>query len=160
MYCPNCGEENVDEAKFCKGCGKPMQGTPPTEEEYERESYRTSESLGPPPEIPNYLAQAILVTIFCCLPFGIVSIVYAAQVNGKLAVGDINGARDASKNAKMWAWIAFGIGIVLGLPVWIAVLVGVYGILGPVGLILIVLVALVALAIALYLSNSAKKQRL
>ena len=155
MYCPNCGEENVDEAKFCKGCGKPVHGTTPTADEFEAESYESPASF---PEIPNYLAQAILVTIFCCLPFGIVSIVYAAQVNGKLAVGDINGARDASKNAKMWAWIAFGIGIVLGLPVWIAVLVGVYGILGPVGLILIVLVALVALAIVLYLSNSAKKQ--
>lgn len=37
--------------------------------------------------MPTYLAPAILTTIFCCLPFGIVSIVYAAQVNGKLAAG-------------------------------------------------------------------------
>ena len=78
MYCPNCGAENIDEAKFCKGCGKPMHGTPPAEVEPEPERYGTSESLGPLPEMPTYLAQAILVTIFCCLPFGIVSIVYAA----------------------------------------------------------------------------------
>ena len=112
MYCPNCGEENVDEAKFCKGCGKPMQETPTIEEEYERESYRTSESLGPPPEIPNYLAQAILVTIFCCLPFGIVSIVYAAQVNGFVAADKIDSALQASESAKMWAWISFAVGLV------------------------------------------------
>ena len=112
MYCPNCGEENVDEAKFCKGCGKPMHGTPPTEVEPEPERYGTSESLGPLPEMPNHLVWAILVTIFCCLPFGIVSIVYAAQVNGKVAAGNIDAARLASDNAKMWAWISFGVGLV------------------------------------------------
>lgn len=63
--------------------------------------------------IPNYLVQAILTTICCCLPFGIVAIVYAAQVNGKVAAGDMAGAQAASKNAKMWCWIAFGCGIVL-----------------------------------------------
>ena len=67
----------------------------------------------PPPAqtIPNYLVQAILVTFFCCLPLGIVSIVFAAQVNTKAAAGDIQGALAASKQAKTFAWIAFGIGI-------------------------------------------------
>ena len=62
------------------------------------------------PHVPNYLVQAILVTIFCCLPAGIVSIVYAAQVNSKLAAGDMNGALESSRSAKMWAWISFGLG--------------------------------------------------
>ena len=62
--------------------------------------------------VPNYLVQSILVTIFCCQPFGIVSIVYAAQVNTKLGVGDVAGAQLASENAKKWAWIAFAAGIV------------------------------------------------
>ena len=68
-----------------------------------------------PANIPNYLVQSILVTLCCCLPFGIVAVVYSAQVNGKLAAGDIAGAQNASKNAKMWAWIAFGTGIVITL---------------------------------------------
>ena len=38
--------------------------------------------------VPNYLVQAILTTLFCCLPLGIVSIVFATQVNSKLSVGD------------------------------------------------------------------------
>ncbi len=63
------------------------------------------------PDIPNYLVQAILTTVFCCLPAGIVSIVYAAQVNGKVGAGDISGAMDASRKAKMWAWISFGAGL-------------------------------------------------
>ena len=63
--------------------------------------------------VPNYLVQAILCTLFCCLPAGIVSIVYAAQVNSKLAVGDRMGAIQSSENAKKWAWVSFGIGLAL-----------------------------------------------
>ena len=65
--------------------------------------------------IPNYLVQAILTTLFCCLPVGVVSIVYAAQVTSKQAVGDVAGAQQASANAKAWAWISFGVGIGLYL---------------------------------------------
>ena len=50
----------------------------------------------------NYLVESILVTIFCCQPFGIVGIVFASQVNSKFAVGDFEGAQKASKNAKNW----------------------------------------------------------
>ena len=60
----------------------------------------------PPPNVPNYLVQSILVTLFCCLPFGIVAIVFASQVNGKLQAGDIQGAMHASKQAKMWCTIS------------------------------------------------------
>lgn len=68
------------------------------------------------PQIPNHLVWAILSTLFCCLPLGIVSIVFAAQVNGKLAAGDIAGAREASDKAKkfaMWGAIAGVVVLVL-----------------------------------------------
>ncbi len=75
----------------------------------------------------NYLVWAILTTILCCLPFGIVSIVYAAQVNSKWQVGDFAGANIASKNAKIWAWVSFGVGL-FGMLVWvILMIVGVVG---------------------------------
>jgi len=70
----------------------------------------------PPRMIPNYLAQSILVTLFCCLPLGIPAIVYAAQVNGKVAAGDVQGAIHASETAKMWVWISFGVGLA-----WVAI---------------------------------------
>jgi hypothetical protein len=63
--------------------------------------------------VPNYLVQAILLTIFCCLPLGIVAIIFAAQVNSKLALGDVYGAQEASNKAKMWCWWAFGVGLVV-----------------------------------------------
>ncbi len=65
--------------------------------------------------VPNYLVPAILSTICCCVPFGIVAIVFAAQVNSKLAAGDRAGAVAASEKAKLWCWIAFGSGIVVSL---------------------------------------------
>lgn len=84
-----------------------------------------SQPWTPPPaagataNIPNYLIPAILATLFCCLPVGVVSIIFAAQVNSKLAAGDIAGATDASKKAKMFMLIAIG----LGLLVWICAIV-------------------------------------
>ena len=43
--------------------------------------------------VNNNMVKAILVTIFCCLPLGIVAIIKASEVNGKLAAGDIEGAQ-------------------------------------------------------------------
>jgi hypothetical protein len=55
---------------------------------------------GPPPK--NWLVESILVTIFCCLPFGIVAIINASNVNSRLALGDYQGAQEASVNAGKW----------------------------------------------------------
>lgn len=69
--------------------------------------------------IPNYLWQSIVVTIFCCWPCGIPAIVYAAKVDGLKMSGNINGAMEASANAKKWCFIS--------LFSWIGIMV-LYGI--------------------------------
>ena len=107
MFCPSCGKENSPGIAFCAHCGAAMGGA----------------AGAARPAIPNHLVWAILTTLFCCLPFGIVSIVYAAQVNGKVAAGDVAGAMAASKSAKTWAWVSFGV----GLAVMILYFVGVVG---------------------------------
>lgn len=66
---------------------------------------------GMQPHVPNYLWQSIVCTACCCLPFGIAAIVFAAQVNGKLAAGDVPGAMESSRKARLWCWISFGCGI-------------------------------------------------
>jgi hypothetical protein len=68
-------------------------------------------------EIPTYLVPAILSTLFCCLPFGVPAIVYAAQVSSKQSAGDIAGAQTASKNAKTWCWVAVGVGVIWNIVV-------------------------------------------
>ena len=75
------------------------------------------------PGVPTYLPHAILATLFCCLPFGIVAIVYAAKVGTMQAMGDYHAATRASDSARMWCWIAFGCGLVgtliYGIVFWI-----------------------------------------
>lgn len=85
------------------------QATPPPA------SLRPMQSMSPVADIPSYLWQSIVVTLCCCLPFGIVAIIYAAQVKSKLGVGDVTGAQEASGKAKMWCWIGFGVGLVVNL---------------------------------------------
>jgi len=65
---------------------------------------------GTPSNVPNYLVLAI-ISLFCCLPLGVVAIIFAAQVNGKVAAGDTAGALDASKKAKMFSYISIGLGL-------------------------------------------------
>lgn len=107
MHCTNCGQQLPANAAVCAHCGQGVQ--PPA----------------PPPAIPNYLVQSIIVTLCCCVPLGIVAIVYSAQVNTKLAAGDIEGARESSNKAKMWGWIAFGAGALIGILYGIAVFIGI-----------------------------------
>ena len=124
MYCPNCGAENSEDATYCANCGAelskiqtpgidvPPPPQPPPQPGVQA-SYAPQSSQS---DVPNYLVQAILTTIFCCLPLGIVSIVYAAQVNGKLLAGDHAGALQSSRSARMWAWISFGVGLASIVP--------------------------------------------
>lgn len=80
-------------------------------------------SYSPGINIPNYLWQSIVVTIFCCWPFGIPAIVYAAKVDGLRAAGNIQGAMAASASAKTWCLVAAGTWLVL-IVLWL-VFVGV-----------------------------------
>src|ERR1044072_601862 len=67
-------------------------------------------SSGAPASVPNYLVPAI-ISLFCCLPLRVVGVIFAAQVNGKVAAGDTAGALDAAKKAKMFSFIAIGLGL-------------------------------------------------
>lgn len=68
-----------------------------------------------PPKPNNFLVWAILSTIFCCLPFGIVSIVYASKVDNLWYAGDYDEAENAAYKARSWFWWAFAFGILLGI---------------------------------------------
>ena len=112
MYCRKCGTQNDDNAYLCIKCGEVLQ--------------QIGGAGAPPMKIPNYLAQSILVTLFCCMPLGIPAIIFSAQVNGKIQAGDIPGALEASRKAKVWAWWSFGIGLISSVLYAISVIVGMF----------------------------------
>jgi hypothetical protein len=121
VNCPNCGTSNLDNSAVCVNCGRSLAAgassytpPPPPPSEF---SARPSPPPYNGPQIPNYLWQSIVVTLCCCLPLGVVSIIFAAQVNSKLAQGDITGAQDSSQKAKMFTLIGLGVGIV-GWIIW------------------------------------------
>ena len=75
-----------------------------------------------PPAPYNHMAEAILTLLFCCLPFGIVSVVYASQVGTKHAMGDIEGANKSAKLAGIWALVSCLVGVGVALLYFFAAL--------------------------------------
>jgi hypothetical protein len=131
MFCANCGTRISERAVYCPNCGVStgVGHVPYSSGGLADNAPRANASFDaggagmPPQPIPNYLVQAILVTIFCCLPLGIPAIVFAAQVNGKIQAGDMPGAMELSRKARLFAWWSFGVGLVgMALYVMIAVL--------------------------------------
>ena len=71
----------------------------------------------------THLTKAIIITIFCCLPFGIASIIHASRVSSSYAVGNYEYAVEESDKANKWANIGIIVGIIyytfyIGIMVW------------------------------------------
>ncbi|MFR7878827.1 MAG: CD225/dispanin family protein [Butyricimonas paravirosa] len=68
----------------------------------------------------NWLVWAILSTILCCLPLGIVSIIYATKVDNLWNSGQQEEAIKASNMARLFFFLALGGGV-------LAVIIGFVG---------------------------------
>lgn len=91
--CPECDTPISTEAATCPNCGKPIYGDEPPK---------------------SWLVESILVTLFCCLPFGIVGIINAAKVESNWYAGRKEIAITASNNAKKWMRISLICGLIIG----------------------------------------------
>ena len=63
----------------------------------------------------TYLIFAIISTLLCCLPLGIVAIVYASKINSLQRNGDYAGAQNAAKKAKMFTIIGTVVALVVSI---------------------------------------------
>ena len=77
-----------------------------------RADYSYTQSRPRPACPDSHMVAAVLVTIFCCLPLGIVAIVKANQVTSFYYRGDYDAALLASADADTWVKIALILGII------------------------------------------------
>ena len=145
MNCPFCETEINNTQTFCYSCGKSLftfrqetsqsaenensQKVQPKQESIKvsdfiqqnttsisQKSFDSYQSVIPKPE--NHLALAIICTLFCCMPLGIVSIIYSTQVDSKYNMGQYAEAVKSSESAKKWAIVGM-IGTVLLVVLYI-----------------------------------------
>lgn len=72
----------------------------------------------------NLLVWSILSTVLCCLPLGIVAIIYSTKVDPLWNEGKQEEARKAAAQAKLYCLIALGLGVLGGIIGFIIGLVG------------------------------------
>lgn len=61
--------------------------------------------------VDPWLWQSIVATLLCCMPAGIVGIVFAAKSQSELNVGNLAGARQQAGTARTWTLVAVGLGV-------------------------------------------------
>lgn len=115
MQCPYCGNDVAPGISRCPSCGG---GVPNNPAPAAAPGYRQTPAAIPPGTIPNHMAFAILATVFTAMscigiPLGITAIVFASQVNGKLAAGDMDGAQRSASLALVFCWVTAILGGVL-----------------------------------------------
>lgn len=130
-FCTQCGQQLPENSRFCTNCGTPVpeepqyayaqpEPQPAPQPEYVQPA-ATPQPTGPKPT--SYLVLAILSTIFCCLPFGIVSIVKASKVDSLWNAGRYMESQDASRKARNWAIAAIATSAVVAILYIVFVLV-------------------------------------
>lgn len=97
--------------------GQPLQpqNTAPAEQPMNPQPVNTQPEGDPEPCPPTNLVWAIITTVLCCLPAGIVAIIYAMKVTSKYREGDIEGAKRASEVGAWWCIASIILGI-LSMP--------------------------------------------
>lgn len=83
-----------------------------------------SPPIEPPGRPKNWLLESVLITILCCLPFGIVGIINAAKVNSLYDQGLYDESKRVSRNAKKWSVYGLIAGIIYIIFIIIMVSMG------------------------------------
>ena len=146
MFCTRCGNQVPDDAIYCNRCAHRLvklpplpqvQAVPQAQPQFQvqpqvqavpqaqiqpqarsKSRKRSADRTEEEEQVFNWLFPAVLVTVLCFLPFGIVSIVFAAKANTLAECGFIDEAKAAAAAAKMWHWLALGVSV----PIYVAAL--------------------------------------
>lgn len=83
----------------------------------------TNDPANKPPD--NNLVWAILCTVLCCLPLGIVAIIKSTKVNELWNQGDKDGAQKAADDAKKFSIWGAGIAVIFIVLYFILMAIGI-----------------------------------
>ncbi len=146
-FCPHCGakqnevQPNAEQENAVKN--DPVQATGAAKTTENATGYQDAagyqnnsgyqnvtgyQNNGQKPEINYvpYLVLSIISTVCCCLPFGIVGIVFSVKINSALNAGNYEEAAQNAKMAKIWTIVSFVVGLVVGILYFIfGIIVGI-----------------------------------
>ena len=146
-FCPHCGakqnevQPNAEQENAVKN--DPVQATGAAKTTENATGYQDAagyqnnsgyqnvtgyQNNGQKPEINYvpYLVLSIISTVCCCLPFGIVGIVFSVKINSAMNAGNYEEAAQNAKMAKIWTIVSFVVGLVVGILYFIfGIIVGI-----------------------------------
>ncbi len=131
MKCKFCREEIPEGARMCPLCGAAVdsaemqteQEAPVQNDEQDKESFQyhnsgvgqTANDIGQAPLNGTlYMVLSVLATLLCCLPFGIIGIVFSSRINFQQRNGDYEGARVSAKMAERFLVLSLVLGLIVG----------------------------------------------
>lgn len=92
-----------------------------------QEYYQQNNFNGMPQKPVNwvpYLILSIISTLCCCLPFGVVGIVFSAKINSAMLAGNLEEAQNNAKMARIWIIVSFAIGLLTWLIYMVLIVTG------------------------------------
>ena len=149
-FCPHCGAEQPDTASAANTDAQANTAAQPdaaasqntaaqqdqnTQYQDPYAQYQNTQYQTPPvyqssyePEKPinwvPYLVLSIITTVCCCLPFGVVGIVYATKINSAMNAGNYEEAQKSAKTAKIWIIVAAAVGVIANIIVAVMAAMG------------------------------------
>ena len=116
FYCPVCAgtmrpPDVLGTAHWCPHCGEKVVPDPvATASPVRRPQADAVHDQNKPRAIPDSgLFFAVMATLFCCWPLGIVAIINAAKVNSAYTAGDYDQAQEYADKAQNWTmWTVVG----------------------------------------------------
>lgn len=105
--------QNVPNGGYAPCAGQPYQQQAPYQQSYQQpyqQPFQQQAQMGPSPK--TWLVESILVTLFCCLPFGIIGIIYSAGVSSAYNSGNYQEAVRKSAKAGTWTKVGFFCGLI------------------------------------------------
>lgn len=116
MFCKQCGAQVPDGASFCTQCGYPQGDLQPNL----TTAAPPVDLIANPQSFNDYLGRNVLSTFCCCMPLGVVGIVFSINAGSARDRGDWTAAQKNARYAKYCFWAA----LLLGFLTWIVTIIG------------------------------------